>query len=748
MSGLAKLDNTIIILESKQKCRELGLNPTDIPSPLFIDEDTLKEVQSEYSEILEVVNFFVLKFFDMLQGTPILFVVSDDQGTILEVQGDLTIKKMIEQLGFKPGVIFRESHNGTNAINLALEKKQPVQLLGDQHYHHFLHQSACYTVPINCVSHTEKTGTISIMTLIEYSSPLLLTMLTTVVDSIERELITRHQNRELNIFNQIMSDSTGTGFIMTDKQGYIKEFSKFAEKLTGMSKESTLGRPVEDIKPIGKCLKEVLDSNQFFSDIDLPIINKITSKKTMCLFDGMPIYDERGELIGAFGKFKDITERYEAEEKINYLAYHDDLTGLPNRRAFQQRLTKELEEAIRNKSMLALFVLDLDRFKLINDTLGHDKGDLLLIEVANKIKNHLNHKASLFRMGGDEFTIILTNVHHQQEVNDLGKSLIELFKDPFTIKDIEFHVSTSIGISFYPHDGHDIDTLFSQADTAMYRAKDQGKNTYMIYHSNMKERFFEKLTLENQIRTAIQNNQFELHYQPQIDLKTGNMVGAEALIRWNHPHLGMISPQDFIPLVEEMGLAVLMGEWVIETACKQLKSWLNKGVEPFRVSVNLSPQQFIKQNLVDTIERILTEVDLEPQFLEIEITESMTMDVERAIITLDKLNKLGVKIAIDDFGTGYSSLNYLKNFSIHRLKIDRTFVKDIMNNENDAKIVSTIISMAHGLKLEVLAEGVETQDQAAYLSRLNCNQAQGFYYSKPLPSVEIENRFLTKGQSL
>jgi diguanylate cyclase (GGDEF)-like protein/PAS domain S-box-containing protein len=737
-----KIEIFRFIQESKCNCQQSGLDPAKIPSPFTVNDEKLARIKNKYTEILQVVKFFVVKLLNMMKGTPILVVITDDEGIILEMDGDPTIKNMIEQLGFKPGVQFTEKHNGTNSISLALKLKKPIQVIGEQHYHYFLQQSACYSVPFHSGNNKAQLGTISIMTTIDYESPLLLTMLTAVVDSIERELLLRKQNKELNILNQIVMDSAKTGIIITDKEGNVTEFNCYAQKLTGQSKESVIHKPVWQLKCIGKWIHEILRTRKTLSDVEVNIYQPNSMNKTICLFDGMPIYDEKSELIGAFGKFRDITERYEAEAQIKHMAYHDDLTGLPNRRYFYQILDQELKRARENKKMVAVFLLDLDRFKLINDTLGHHRGDLLLIEVAKRLSGYLKNKATVFRMGGDEFTIILPNLCKQKDASVIAKDIIELIRKPFVIQDYEFHISTSIGISFYPHDGNDMNSLLMKADTAMYRAKEQGKNHYMIYNSKMNEKSLEKLVLEKELHKAIQNNEFVLYYQPQIDLKTEKIVGVEALLRWNHPQLGMIPPGEFIPLVEETGLAVTLGEWVLRHACQQSKRWQTLGIPPLRVSINLSPQQFLGPGLVDTVKNILRETGLNPRYLELEITESMTMDVERSISTLEQLNELGVQIAMDDFGTGYSSLNYLKKFSIHRLKIDRSFVKDIIEDQSNAKIVSTIISMAHGLNLEVIAEGVETIEQVEFLRQLHCDQVQGYYYSRPLPASDIEKKLI------
>ncbi|WP_409978180.1 diguanylate cyclase domain-containing protein [Anoxybacteroides tepidamans] len=584
-----RYEDPFFIRESKEQCRNLGLDPAEIPTPLTINDENLACIKNEYIEVLEVVRFFVSKLLNMMMGTPILVVITDQEGVILEMEGDHTIKNMIQQLGFKPGVQFSEKHNGTNSISLSLRMKQPVQVIGEQHYHYFLKKSACYSVPFHFVKNGLQLGTISIMTSIDYESPLLLTMLTAVVDSIEREMLLRKQNRELNILNQIVMDSAKTGIILTDKDGNVTDFNRYAEKLTGWSKKSVLNEPVQQLKPLGQWVYKVLETRQTLSDIEININHDLAGGKIICLFDGMPIYDEKGEFIGAFGKFRDITERYEAESKIKYMAYHDDLTSIPNRRYFYQSLSEELERAAKNKEMLAVFLLDLDRFKIINDTLGHNKGDLLLIEVTKRLKEYLQNKAKIFRMGGDEFTIILPSLHKEADAISVAKHIIELIRKPFIIQDSEFHISTSIGIAFYPHDGNDIDGLLMRADTAMYRAKEHGKNQYVVYNSNMNERSFANFALEKELHRAIQNNELVLYYQPQIDLKSEKIVGVEALIRWEHPELGMISPAKFIPLAEEMGLAVALGEWVLRNACQQIKKlarYRDRSFESFCKSVS------------------------------------------------------------------------------------------------------------------------------------------------------------------
>ena len=445
------------------------------------------------------------------------------------------------------------------------------------------------------------------------------------------------------------------------------------------------------------------------------------------------------EVVGVYGMTKDITERKKAERIINHMAYHDVLTGLPNRRMFKDRLTEELERAREAGGHLAVMFLDLDRFKIINDTLGHDMGDRLLQVVAKRINACARPLDTVARMGGDEFTILLPDVKSEAEPIQVAESLLNSLKDSFTLEGHEFHITTSIGIALYPNDGPDSDALMKNADTAMYRAKESGKNQYRLYNALMNDQAFNRLTLENDLRKALERGEFVAYYQPQLNIETGEIIGMEALVRWKHPERGLVSPAQFIPLAEETGLIVQIDEWVLRTACEQNKRWQEQGYRPLRVAVNLSTQQFQQANLVERVAQVLKETGLDPQYLELEITESIAMyNVERVIITLQELAKLGLEIAIDDFGTGYSSLVYLKNFPIHRLKIDQSFVRDITTDHGDAAIVSTIIAMSHSMQLDVIAEGVETPEQLKFLHEQKCREMQGYLFSGPVPAERFE----------
>ncbi|EPD52296.1 EAL domain-containing protein [Paenisporosarcina sp. FSL H8-0542] len=733
--------NLQLIEQSKMRCEEWGLDPTIIPDPFEIGHEQLQQIQKENKEVLKVVEFFIPEFLKMVKGTPLLIVVTDNQGIVTYMEGDNTIKDVIQQLGFRTGVQFTEKYNGTNCISLALNHNQPVEVVGSQHYHDFLYQSACYSVPVTDHRTNGTLGTVSIMTALNFEDPLLLSLLSIVGTSIEREIQLQEQNKDLNVLNQVLTESSHTAMILTDHYGRIMEFNPYAEKLTGLKRQDVIKKPASELAILKDWIDQIIQTKESFSDIEVKFQKPDSSKETICLFDGRPIYSVNQYFIGTVCSFRDITERYENQLIMQHHAHHDDLTTLPNRRYFHNYINGILDSSDGKNISLAVFLLDLDRFKLINDTLGHAKGDTLLVEIAQRLNHYLLDKGKLFRMGGDEFTIALTDFNSVDEIKKIADDIIEVVRKPFFLQNLEFHVSTSIGIALYPNDGSDINTLFLHADTAMYRAKDQGKNGYCIYNSDMNEESLKKLTLESELELAIKNNDLILHYQPQIDLHTKQIVGVEALLRWNHPELGLIPPADFIPLAEEMGLMVHLGEWVLNHGCRQMKKWHDQGMTSLKLSINLSPQEFLKQRLVDKVKQVLQETGLAPHGLELEITESMTMDVIRSTSILEELHELGIQIAMDDFGTGYSSLNYLKNFHIHRLKIDRSFIRDMLNGPKDGQIVSTIISIAHALNLKVIAEGVETKEQLHFLEKLQCDEIQGYYYSKPLSATDLEKKY-------
>ncbi|MDB5808504.1 MAG: hypothetical protein JWN94_626 [Betaproteobacteria bacterium] len=425
--------------------------------------------------------------------------------------------------------------------------------------------------------------------------------------------------------------------------------------------------------------------------------------------------------------------RKEAESHLTFFANHDTLTGLPNRAMFNQRLTQALARAQRLSTMAAVLFIDLDRFKVINDTLGHDAGDQLLKQLAERLRECLREGDTFGRLGGDEFVVLIEDVAGPTQISGVAQKILETVARPYMISGQEFHVTASIGVSVYPDDGLDQQTLLKNADIAMYRAKEQGKNNHTFYSAQMNSHTFERLALETSLRRAIEREEFLLHYQPKVDMRSGRITGVEALVRWQHPELGMVPPGQFIALAEEAGLIAPIGDWVLRTACAEAQSWVAKGMSPIGVAVNLSARQFAGDELAASIMRVLRETGLDPHLLELEITESTVMhNAERAAEVLQHLKRLGVRIAIDDFGTGYSSLSYLKRFPISSVKIDRSFVLDLPTNKDDAAITQAVIAMAHSLRLRVIAEGVETSEQYQFLEEHQCDEMQGHYFSKPV----------------
>ena len=456
---------------------------------------------------------------------------------------------------------------------------------------------------------------------------------------------------------------------------------------------------------------------------------------------------EFGGESAVLGTAFDITERKSAEEMIRHLAYHDALTSLPNRSLFEDRLAVALAQARRKQQMPAVMFLDLDRFKVVNDTVGHGLGDRLLQGVAERLMGLVRDGDTVARVGGDEFTLLLPDVAGPEDTVEVAERILESLRQPWVLEGHEFRITTSIGIAMYPNDGEDVESLLGNADTAMYRAKDGGRDNYKLYTPTMNAAIAERLALENSLRHGLERGEFVVYYQPQVDISSGRIVGMEALVRWQHPERGLVSPAEFIPVAEETGLIVPLGAWVLRTACAQNKAWQAAGIPPMRMAVNISARQFQLRDLIDTVAHVLEETGLDPQFLQLEITEGVAMqDVEFTVTMLRELREMGVQIAVDDFGTGHSSLSYLKRFPINVLKIDQSFVRDLTVDPDDAAIASTVIVMAHNLKLKVIAEGVETEDQLAFLRERECDEMQGYLFSRPAPAEALEAMLRKSGR--
>jgi diguanylate cyclase (GGDEF)-like protein/PAS domain S-box-containing protein len=453
---------------------------------------------------------------------------------------------------------------------------------------------------------------------------------------------------------------------------------------------------------------------------------------------GEPMFDRDGVFTGYRSVGRDITERKRAEARIEYLATHDGLTGLPNRVMFSQVLGLAIGSAQRYERKFALLFIDLDRFKIINDTLGHDAGDALLKQMSARLRESLRASDVVARLGGDEFVVLVQEVDEPGEVAAIARKILSGVIEPVVVAGQECRVTASVGICMYPADAQDEQSLMKNADIAMYLAKEEGKNNFQFYSSGIKTRSLDHMALETNLRRALERDEFVLHYQAKLDFGSGAICGVEALLRWHNPELGQVSPAQFIPIAEETGLIVPLGNWVLKTACRQNVAWQREGLAPVCMAVNLSPRQFADPDLVATIAAVLGDTGMAPELLELEITEGMVMhNTGRAVQLLGAIKQLGVRIAIDDFGTGYSSLAQLKRFPIDTLKVDRSFIRDIPGDSEDRAIAQAIIAMGRSLSLTIVAEGVETQEQEAFLRQHCCDQMQGYYFSKPIPPEQF-----------
>ncbi|QZY57285.1 putative bifunctional diguanylate cyclase/phosphodiesterase [Crassaminicella profunda] len=501
---------------------------------------------------------------------------------------------------------------------------------------------------------------------------------------------------------------------------------------------------LDDLKCMNQELEKHLKRQTHYYENQYRMRTKDGSYKWI-LSRGKAIFDKNSKPIRMAGSHQDITHYKIAEENIYKLAYYDSLTGLPNRTFFEEKLSQALKEAKKNDYKVAVLYMDLDNFKNVNDTLGHMYGDELLKDVAKLLKRVVPAFGEVTRLGGDEFGIWLPKIMHDEDVISIIENIIGSFQKPWILRDREFYITATIGISLYPEQGKEIYEIIKNADTAMYSAKENGKNNYKFYTPLMNKQLLEKLEMKNNLRHAIKRNEFTLYYQPQIDMNSRKIIGLEVLIRWSHPTLGLIPPYKFIPIAEESNLIIAIGEWVLKTACKQNSKWIKMGFPPLKIAVNLSARQFQQKNLVKAVSDILQKTKIKSELLELEITESLAMkDLNFTIKILKKLRKLGLKISLDDFGTGYSSLNYLKVLPIDTLKMDKTFVDNITESKREQLIAKSVIDLAHGMDLMVTAEGVETKDQFFTLKELQCNKAQGYFFSKPLPTADIEE-LLKKG---
>ncbi len=554
---------------------------------------------------------------------------------------------------------------------------------------------------------------------------------------------------------QRVIESSSNGIMITDTSGPdnpIIYVNPAFGRITGYDAEDTLGRSMHFLLGEDREQVEFIEIHAALHEHREGAAVLRNYRKDGSLFwndlSVSPVLDEAGRVAHFVWVINDVTEREQHEELLEYQANHDALTGLPNRNLLADRITQSLANAHRYDMPVAVLFIDLDNFKFVNDSLGHALGDRMLIIQADRLHKSIRSGDTVARYGGDEFVVVVSNLEKSEDAALVAQHIQELVSRPFTIDGHEFGITCSIGISLYPKDGHDVDSLLKNADAAMYRAKEQSRNSFQFYTSEMNDRVVERMVIERHLRHALELGQLEMHYQPQVELTNGRIIGVEALLRWHSPNLGTVSPSRFIPLAEETGLIVPIGEWVLKTCCEQNKAWQDAGLTPLTISVNISARQLQKKDLAGDIASILRESGLKPRFLELEIVESMVMkDVESAMVIMTELKSLGIQLAMDDFGTGYSSLSYLKRFPFDRLKIDLSFVRDILSDPESASIARTIIAMAHNLNLRAIAEGVETKEQLEYLRLHGCDEIQGYYVSRPVNAQEFE-ALLRKDQLL
>jgi len=584
---------------------------------------------------------------------------------------------------------------------------------------------------------------------------------------IENALIKRRLEKENKAMNlqlleserwyRYMVNSSPDIVYMLDANGRFTFLNDRVEPLFGYRKESLIGQHysaliyLEDLESARYTMNEKRVGDRASRNMELRVRHNIESKLLTLEFSSFGIYEESrtdqpAKYVGTYGVAKDVTEKKKTEQIISYQAYHDLLTGLANRILFKDHLDLALAQAKRGQKMLAVMFLDLDRFKVVNDTLGHVIGDSLLKKVASRLKGCLREGDTLARQGGDEFTLLLPQIDDREDAMRTAEKIIKSFAVPFQIDGHELYVTISIGVALYPMDGESIDTLIKNADIAMYDSKAKGRNRCQLYSSSMNVSFAEKLSIEMEMRKAIERQEFQVFYQPQINVSTGRISGMEALVRWVSPLHGGITPLEFIPLAEETGLILSIGEFVLKSACKQVMLWKNAGLHPPRMAVNITSRQIEQDGFCDYILQLLQEYHLDGSMLELEVTESTLLkDGEQMIAKLKMLASMGIKIALDDFGTGYSSMSYLQKFPIDTIKIDQSFVRGLPGDPSNVSIVTAICAMAQGLKMNLIAEGVEKSDQLEFLRALNCNEVQGFLFSKPLPGNEITGLLMRNG---
>ncbi len=546
---------------------------------------------------------------------------------------------------------------------------------------------------------------------------------------------------------QVTLNSIGDAVLSTDIAGNVTYLNVVAEGMTGWSRKEAIGRPLAEVfqivdgitrEPAHNPMAQAVKQNQTVGLTANCILIRRDGSESAIEDSAAPIHDRRGRVTGAVIVFHDVSAARAITQKMAHLAQHDFLTDLPNRMLLSDRVASAIALARRHGKKRALLFLDLDGFKHINDSLGHPTGDKLLQSVAKRLVTCVRGSDTVSRQGGDEFVVLLSEVEHARDVARSAEKMLLAVAAPYSIAGKDLHITASIGISVYPDDGGDAETLIKSADTAMYHAKDKGRNNYQFFTEDMNVRAVERQFLEGNLRRALERREFVLHYQPKINLETGAITGVEALIRWRHPQRGLIPPALFVPIAEDCGVIVSIGQWVLREACRQAQAWIDAGLPPLPVAVNISAVEFQSKNFLEGVRAILRETRLNPRYLELELTESVLMqNAGSTAPALIALKTLGVRLAIDDFGTGYSSLSYLRQFPIDTLKIDQSFVREITAGSLDDTIVGAVISMGKTLKQRVVAEGVETGEQLAFLQRQHCGEGQGFHFSPPVSAEEL-----------
>jgi len=541
---------------------------------------------------------------------------------------------------------------------------------------------------------------------------------------------------------QVTLDSIGDAVLGTDTKGRVIFLNAVAEQMTGYSREAASGRLLAEVfkivdyvtrKPAADPIEMAVRENRTMTLTPNCILIRRDGAESPIEHSAAPIRDRSGAITGAVIVFHDVSMSRAIVHEMKHLAEHDVLTDLPNRTLLKDRITQAIGAAHRNGTPIAVLFLDLDQFKHINDSLGHSVGDKLLQAVAIRLVGYMRSTDTASRQGGDEFVVLLPEIKHAADAGNMARKMLAALSESYAIDRHSLHVTASIGISTYPEDGEDAEVLMKNADTAMYQAKDKGRNNYQFFKKEMNQRAVNRQSLEGGLREALINNQIILHYQPKINLSTGAISGLEALVRWNHPTMGIIQPRQFLPVAEDCGLIVPIGRWVLKEACRQVQEWIAPGVPIAPVAVNVSSLEFRSEGFLDNVRGTLRDTGLDPRYLELELTETVLMQhAEGTLSMLRTLKSIGVRLAVDDFGTGYSSLSYLKQFPMDSLKIDQSFVRDITSGTDDVPIVRAVITMAKSLRQRVVGEGVETQAQVAFLRAHGCDEAQGYYLSRPL----------------